>query len=664
MKKKLIVLQEENSDCGVCCLLSIIRYYGGNIPLEQLRISSMTTQEGVKAYNLLECAKQYGLQGKGLRTSNLKRIKPPFIAHLNINQSLTHFVVVYKITDDYLYIMDPSCGEKKLSTDEFKKVFTNILLIFSPTNKIPNIKEEKILDKNIKKILNNNKPNLSKMIIINILVLILSLISSTYISFINRNLLLVAIIFIVLNSLTLILRYVSEISEEKLYYKISCEIISNFYNKILSFPLKYIQLKGTGEIINRIEDLDVILRIAITSRIKLILYMLLIIPLTIIISSLIKEIIIILIPFILINIVIYKKYATNLNNIVDENIYYNNNYNNQLISYINGITSIKHSNSIEYFLDNMNKSKEASNKSNYLLSRMISRFNLLTNITLVITEIALNIVLFLNVKNNTISLEIMFMINILINVLITSILELLKQIPNIYYKKRVTNKIDEMLNIEDGGKKEVEEYHSGNIIIKNLNYSHNNLTQTLKNLTISINKGDKVMIKGKNGCGKSTLFKILIKEYDNYKGHITISDKKLYDITTNSLINNISYLSQDEKLFVGTIRENILLGKDIDLTPIIKICCLEDILSKKAYGIDTFIANGDELSGGEKQLIILARHLVRYKDILIIDEGTSELNSYLEDKILKNIIKQYPDKTLIFVSHKNKDFLFCKIIKL
>ena len=130
----------------------------------------------------------------------------------------------------------------------------------------------------------------------------------------------------------------------------------------------------------------------------------------------------------------------------------------------------------------------------------------------------------------------------------------------------------------------------------------------------------------------------------------------------------ISFISQDETIFPGTIKDNILLGLDVHhktLNKIIKLCELDELINKKPFGLDTFLyGGGEELSGGEKQLIILARFLIRNKDILIIDEATSELNPIIEDKIIKNITNYYKDKTIIFVSHKNKEYLFKNIINL
>ena len=110
MKKKYEVIQEEISDCGVACLLSIIRYYGGDASLENLRISSLTTKDGVNAYNLIECAKENGFDAKGLREFDLNKLTLPCILH--INNKFPHFVCLYKIDGNSLTIMDPGYGFK------------------------------------------------------------------------------------------------------------------------------------------------------------------------------------------------------------------------------------------------------------------------------------------------------------------------------------------------------------------------------------------------------------------------------------------------------------------------------------------------------------------------------------------------------------------------
>ena len=108
MKKKLIVKQVDESDCGVCCLLSIIRYYKGNVPLEILKINTNTTKFGTNAYELIKCANLYGIEGRGLKVENLTNLEFPLIAHLKLQNDFYHFVVIYECNNNYIEIMDPA----------------------------------------------------------------------------------------------------------------------------------------------------------------------------------------------------------------------------------------------------------------------------------------------------------------------------------------------------------------------------------------------------------------------------------------------------------------------------------------------------------------------------------------------------------------------------
>ena len=139
MKRKYIVKQNDIKDCGICCLESIIRYYNGNIPLEILRLDTRTNQNGTTAYNLLKTAKKYGLNGIGKKIDDIKdkEIILPAIAHIITEKGINHFVVIYKITDNYIYIMDPSKGYIKKEINTFLQEWTKVVLLFQPYKTIP-----------------------------------------------------------------------------------------------------------------------------------------------------------------------------------------------------------------------------------------------------------------------------------------------------------------------------------------------------------------------------------------------------------------------------------------------------------------------------------------------------------------------------------------------
>ena len=120
MKKNIIVRQQDLKDCGICSLLSVIKYYGGYIPLEKLRIDTQTSMEGTTAYHLVKAARNYGFDAYGMKFEKLEELKGavlPVIAHVNINHFM-HFLVIYEIHSNELVIMDPAKGKIKITKED------------------------------------------------------------------------------------------------------------------------------------------------------------------------------------------------------------------------------------------------------------------------------------------------------------------------------------------------------------------------------------------------------------------------------------------------------------------------------------------------------------------------------------------------------------------
>ena len=199
----------------------------------------------------------------------------------------------------------------------------------------------------------------------------------------------------------------------------------------------------------------------------------------------------------------------------------------------------------------------------------------------------------------------------------------------------------------------------GEIIFKNLSYTFNDTRNVLENINLKINKNSKVMVIGESGSGKSTLFKILKKYYTVPRDKVYIDNVDINDYQKS----NIVYVSQNEILFTDTISNNIDSDNIIDIS---KICLIDEIVKNNQLGYNMLIEeNGFNLSGGERQRIILARALANEFDILIIDEGLSQVDINMERKILKNLFENYNDKTIIFISHRLENMdLFNQVIKL
>ena len=665
MKKNLEVIQEEISDCGVSCLLSIIRYYDGNTSLENLRISSLTSKDGVNMFNLIECAKEYGFDAKGIREDNLYKLNLPCIIHININKALSHFICLYDIKNDIATVMDPAIGLKQVSIKELVKSYSGNSIQLIPRIKLVKENSQNTLKKIIVNELKNEKKYLFILLMLNILFIILSIVSSTYIEFITRyKSISIIIIFILITISMTIVNYLINIFSLNISNIIGKNLLSNFFNYVFRLPLKYIHLKSSGEIIKRIHDMEHIKEVLSDFIINTILNFIIIISLLIIISCITPKILIMTLLFIImilgLTTLSYKGINKEINNAMVDSTDYESN----LVDYINGLTSIIHSNSNKYMFNNLNSSMIKSLNSYYTFNKYTSRCEFIKNVCSNSFMFIINTILFVDIINNSLDINKFIIINYLLNIIHSSLETITSYIPSMLYIKNIVRKINEFYLIKQDKLGE-EDFTNGDIVISNLSFSYNKYTNILNKKNIRIRKGEKVIFKGESGCGKSTLCKLLNKEYD-YKGSIKINDKELSNINLNSLRNNITYSSQQEYIFNGTIKDNITLGLKIDeqeFNKVANICMLDRIIKNRPFKYDTFLFGGaGDLSGGERNLIILARALIRNSKILILDETMRELNDEVENKILDNIFKYYKDTTIIYVSHKNKKEYFKRCI--
>lgn len=194
------------------------------------------------------------------------------------------------------------------------------------------------------------------------------------------------------------------------------------------------------------------------------------------------------------------------------------------------------------------------------------------------------------------------------------------------------------------------------IAINELNFSYDGKREILKGLAFTINKGEWVSIVGPTGCGKSTLLNILLKMIHPNQGHITIDNQQLQDLNTDQWRDMISYLGQDNVVFLGTIKDNIDIHKtmsDEQVKELLQRVNLLDVVNKLKEGIHTTMSqDGAPFSGGELQRLYLSRLLAKDSEILILDEATSALDPHTESFILEELKRFSQGKTIISVSHR------------
>jgi ATP-binding cassette subfamily C protein LapB len=198
----------------------------------------------------------------------------------------------------------------------------------------------------------------------------------------------------------------------------------------------------------------------------------------------------------------------------------------------------------------------------------------------------------------------------------------------------------------------------GDIVFKDVTFSYKDQNfEALKNINLSIKKGEKVAILGKIGSGKSTLSKLIMNLYTPTTGSILFDNTDVRQIDPVDLRRVIGYVPQEPFLFLGTVRDNITIGEnfvcDEDLIEASKIAGLHDFLGKHEAGFDLLLGErGDGLSGGERQSITLARALISKPNLLMMDEPTNSMDTQTEQAFIKNMKSIIKDQTLVVLTHK------------
>lgn len=231
------------------------------------------------------------------------------------------------------------------------------------------------------------------------------------------------------------------------------------------------------------------------------------------------------------------------------------------------------------------------------------------------------------------------------------------------------SRVQEILNndeyLQSYGEKSVDLNDKNMIIINDLNFSHD--TNILfENTSLRINNGEKICLVGHNGVGKSTLTNILSGLQKDYIGNISIGGVDLNYIKKDTLRNILSVYRQSDAVFNTSIKENILLGRNITrsrLDEILTIVELIDDIKQFEEGIDTVVGEGGiKLSGGQAQKINLARCLVYLQPLIILDEPTSALDMESEKRICKNLFSEAKNSTIVVITHRKEIMKYCNRI--
>ncbi len=623
-----------------------------NVSFEEIKRNIIYDDIGASAYDIIKFANKKGLNAEGYKNMDLNKLKNPCIVH-TINEDQTqHFVVFLKEYKNKVLIADPAKKIMFVDKKHFLNKYTKIAIIFK--NEL-----------SFKDMLFSNKKRIVGIIFLTFSLILLSFIFSSFLPLILKfynNKKFLFIIFTVF-ILVCILKNITSYIKNKLFIsfqiKTDSMITLKTINKLINLPQHYYQNKASGELISKVNDLSYI-KDALFNFIGVIIINIFFIILCLIIISLINPMygIINLIFLIIIFYQNKKFYNLNLSLSYDMQIA-NENFNSKLSDILNSINILKNLCKESFF-----KNKIYSWYNNLLskYKKLISKYNSLELKNNLFIDLYNLIIVFLSFYFYNNLPMILFIISTQ-NILIDLINETTKNIPLYLDFKSSYIRIKDIYNNKDIIYED-SKLNITHIKIKNLSYKYNDKL-VLKNINLEINKGDWILINGKSGGGKSTLFKILTMQLPFNKKNIYINNKNINEIDDKEIKNSILYIDQKQKLFSSSLKENIFFDSKVD-NEILKVTKIDEMLKEKNITLDYEVnVNNSNLSGGEISKILIAQALNLNKKIIILDETTNNFDKETELEILKNIKNKYNDLIFILISHKeNLKHLFNKVYTL
>lgn len=674
--KRSVCLQQDSSDCGAACLLSIITFFGGESSIDTIRELSGTNEQGSTMLGLYDAARVLGLNAVSYKANieYLKNISAPHIVHITTTKGLLHYVVIWGFKDGLFLGMDPSRGTVQYSEKELNEMWQSHVCMalsmaegFRVSNEIKKGKRRWL-----REMILSDIQVYAVSVLLGLITAILGLSTSIFSQKLidswlpNGNLKRIAIAMVFL---LILLTFRILLSSARGYIMnrqgrdLNVRLMRDFFKKVLRRSLPFFEYRKTGDIVSRMSDvsrikgvicdivggnliLNVLLIIGVLLALlyyspRLSLFMLFLLPILWIIMSRFNKRI------------KSKQYGVMSSSAAVESNFINSIQGIRIFKAFDRITKI-YNNGMELYKRNQEESFKLGNLSIRL--SMCYGFLSLTIVIAIMWYGAYQVV------SGTLTTGGYFAVISLVSLSMPAIVEL-SYVPISINEARVAfdriydiSRQDSSIEYRDGVKCN-ELVHSLTLSDVSFRYSHN--TPIINNISNIFVKGNFYGIVGESGVGKSTLCKLMEGAYVPMSGKIKLNGNidfnKLSDADKAKILGIVT---QDTPVINGTLLENICLYiDDADSANRAMTVCASfgfgNFVARFTNGYSTLLGDsGVKLSGGEKQMLALMRVIVKNPSVIILDEPTASMDRDME-LFTMNIISQIKERSIvIMVSHK------------
>lgn len=693
--KYYCIKQHDITDCGAACLATISKQNGYKIGITKIREVAGTDKQGTNAYGVIKAAEQLGFSAKGVKGNKeafFSEFPLPCIAHVIVEGSLLHYVVIHKITKKQVIIADPGVGIVKLTPEEFfgevhqegkppKYQWSGVLILLIKSESFQKGDETKGLFQRFFHLLLPQRKLLLHIFAASLLYTVLGILGAFYFKELidsvlpdglSKTLMTLSIGVILLNVFKVVLGAFRSHLLLYLSQKLDIALLLGYYRHVIELPMNFFGTRKVGEIISRFNDAgkvrDAISGATLTIMIDTIMALAGAIILYLQ-SGKLFALTLVVVALYMVTVACFHKWYEKLNRKQMED-------NAQLTSYmvesLNGIQTVKA----------YNAERTASRETEIKFVKLLkSVFNLswvsnLQNSLKTFIELIGGIVILwvggVSVIGGEMTMGALITFYSLLAYFLDPVKNLIDLQPQMQTAVVAADRLGEILDLE--AEKTEKEHRklapdslAGDIEIKNLNFRYGTRQPVLLDINIRIEKGQKIAFVGESGSGKTTLSKLLLHLYPAESGDILINGNHIEDIKLECLREKIAYIPQETFLFSGSIFENLTLGMEgatmDDIIEASKMAQAHDFINELPLRYETRLEeNGANLSGGQRQRLAIARAMLKKPDTLILDEATSNLDSITERALDRTIHEFSKDMTTIFIAHRLSTIKNCDAI--
>ena len=661
------VLQFEATECGLACLAMILRHYGCQATVAELREHCGASRDGVTALALVRTAQRYGLRARGLamKPADLRDVALPAIVHWQFS----HFLVVERWSPNGVHVIDPAQGRMWMAADEFSDGFTGVVIALEPTlhfNRKPAVRQLSLgryvglMAKTPGLVAQVLLATLSLQIVgLGVPLLTKALIDQAVPPGSANLLGLLGTAIAVLLAAQFVLSLLRSAVLGHLQARVDSQMMLGFFEHLLSLPYRFFQQRATGELIARINS-NAAIRDLLTGQL---------------LSGVLDGALVVLYLAILwwhspvfaaialaiggLQVALLLASSFRLRTLMQRDLAAQGKAQAAMTEALVGIATLKaagrEDRAFEQWSDLYYDQLNVSVRRNYLTAVLDNSLSLLRTFSpLVLLWLGTR-----EVMAGAMTVGTMIALTSLAGLFLAPLAALVAGAQRVQLLGAHFERVSDVLDAAPeavASEPQAASALRGAIELRNVTFRYDAAAApVLRNVSLRIAPGQKVALVGPSGSGKSTLLKLLVGLYEPSDGEIRYDGRLAGELDRRGLRRQLGVVMQDAFIFSGTIRSNIAFNQpDIPVEQVVQAAtraALHDDIAAMPMGYETYVAEGGgALSGGQRQRLAIARALAHAPSVVLLDEATSHLDVLSEQIVEGHLALQ--DCTRIVVAHR------------